>query len=642
MSPVRIGLFCIFVCAGIWTSVSYGVNTAVDKAIFRESVDKATHWARYMAERVPDIEQLAETGWPSVNQRSVMNEVRNVGDIFRFKLFTADGRLSLVSDDVQTETYTGTSDVIDLEPLEVAQTGLAIVYVFDGTEKPDRPDLYAEAYVPVLAGDGSVLAVVEVYVDQTATAAYFRDSFQSFGWMFMLFGSAIFALPSLAYFLQRNLTERSRKDVEFLAHFDPLTGLTNRREFAILAGAALVNKRLRYVCYMDVDHFKKINDTHGHSIGDVYLANIADILRENTQKEDIVARFGGDEFVIGFQDISMDGAVKRLRTILKMCSDQIEINGANFAGSISIGVAEVDSDDGLEDILKNADTALYHAKAAGRDTYAIYGDEMGADLKRRYDLESKIKKAAENESFQIYFQPLVCGKDRRVTGHEALLRLIDEDGGFIPPTEFIPVAESLGLIDKIGKWTIKTAIMRVAQERDDKTIAINLSSLQFESGELVETVCAALDAADFPANQLELEITESLLLQDDASVEMQIDALRDMGVRIAMDDFGTGFSSLSYLWKYGFDRLKIDRSFVAALEENSDRSREIIESVVMLGARLNMQITAEGVETPAQSDFLSSLGCDTLQGFLFGKPAPYGEAHPSQTAENNIVLKKAG
>lgn len=267
---------------------------------------------------------------------------------------------------------------------------------------------------------------------------------------------------------------------------------------------------------------------------------------------------------------------------------------------------------------------------------------MGEELKQRYALEKRVREAAENQDFEIFYQPLVASKDKEVIGHEALLRLVDSDGNFIPPTDFIPVAENLGLIENIGKWTINTAIQRVSKARDEKIVAINLSSMQFESGDLVNTVRAALDESDFPANQLELEITESLLLADSPFVEMQIDTLREMGVRIAMDDFGTGFSSLSYLWKYGFDRLKIDRSFVAALEENSERSREIIESVVMLGARLNMKITAEGVETPEQSKFLADLGCDTLQGFLYGKPAEYGMKDNSVYDPKISEIKKTG
>lgn len=638
MLVFRFFVFGVVAATSIWASVAYGVGRAVDNVIHRESVDKASHWGRYMASRIPDIQELAEAGVPTQEQRTTIEDIRNIGDVFRFKLFTADGRLSLISDDVSTGRYTGTSDLADLEPMQVAESGKPIVDVFDGTNKPNRPDLYAEAYIPLFGGNGQVLAIVEVYVDQTATSAYFKDSFQTFGLMLMLFCGLIFAVPSLAYYLQRTLTERSRKDAEFLSRFDPLTGLLNRREFSIQAKRHIENNNLSVACYLDLDHFKSINDTHGHAIGDAFLANVAEVLRENCRKEDLIARFGGDEFVIGFQDISIEGATHRVRSILQMCKNQIDIEDASITGSVSIGLAEVNAEDDLDEILKNADTALYYAKTSGRNNFAVYGAEMGEELKQRYALESRIRQATENSEFEIYYQPLVSSKDQDIIGHEALLRLLDDDGNFIPPSVFIPVAEDLGLIEEIGRWTIQTAILKVAEAENERMLAINLSPIQFKNGELANTVRTALKNTGFPAHRLELEITESLLLEDSMSVEMQIDSLREMGVRIAMDDFGTGFSSLSYLWKYGFDRLKIDRSFVAALDDSSERSREIIECVVMLGARLNMKITAEGVETAEQSKFLSDLGCDTLQGFLFGEAAPFRDT----SAEKALRLPKQG
>ncbi|GIT88955.1 bifunctional diguanylate cyclase/phosphodiesterase [Roseobacter sp. OBYS 0001] len=638
MLVFRFVVFGVVAAAAIWISVAYGVGRAVDNVIFRESVDKASQWGQFMASRIPDIEDLAESGMPTEKQRATIEDIRNIGDVFRFKLFTADGRLSLISDDVSTGRYMGTADVMDLEPMQVAATGAPIVDVFDGTNKPNRPDLYAEAYIPLFDGNGQVVAIVEVYVDQTATAAYFRESFQTFGLMLMLFCGLIFAVPCSAYYLQRTLTERSRKDAEFLSRFDPLTGLLNRREFSMQAKRHIENNDLSVACYLDLDHFKAINDTHGHSIGDAFLANVADVLRENCRKEDLIARFGGDEFVIGFQNLSIEDATHRVRSIVQMCKKQIDIEDASITGSVSVGLAEINAEDGLDVILKNADTALYHAKTSGRNNFAVYGTEMGEELKQRYALESRIRHATENSEFEIYFQPLVSSKDQQIIGHEALLRLLDDNDNFIPPSVFIPVAEDLGLIEEIGRWTIQTAIQKVAEAESDKMLAINLSPIQFKSGELVNTVCTVLKDTGFPAHQLELEITESLLLEDSMSVEMQIDCLRDMGVRIAMDDFGTGFSSLSYLWKYGFDRLKIDRSFVAALDGNSERSREIIESVVMLGARLNMKITAEGVETAEQSKFLSDLGCDTLQGFFYGKPSPFRD----EFLETAVQIPKQG
>lgn len=334
MSGFRFFAFGVAAILAIWAAVGYGGNKAVENAMFRESVDKATHWASYMAERIPELEALTETGVPNEEQRIIMSEAKLLGDVFRFKLFTADGRLSLVSDDVTMETYAGTSDVMDPEPKQVAETGMAIVDVFDGTNKSNRPDLYAEAYVPVIGKDGRVLAIVEVYIDQTATKVYFKESFHNYGLMLMLFCTAIFAIPSVAFYRQSKQTESSRSDAEFFARFDPLTGLMNRREFAIQAEKTLESNDLNYACYLDLDHFKTINDTHGHAIGDAFLAHTATIFRENCRKEDLIARFGGDEFVIGFRSISADQAVKRVRAILQMCPEKLTL-----ATSVSLALS---------------------------------------------------------------------------------------------------------------------------------------------------------------------------------------------------------------------------------------------------------------------------------------------------------------
>ena len=634
MSIFRILVIACLALAAVWATIGFGVSTAVERVIARDSIDKAEHWGNYMASRVPDLVELAETGIPTQEQADAIKQIREVGDIFRFKLFTADGRLSLVSDDVMTDTFQGTSDLADPEPVQVAETGRRIVDVFDGTNKPDRPDLYAEAYVPLLDDAGNVLAVVEVYVDQTATESYFRDSFRSFGLMLMTFCVAIFTVPSAAFYVQRILAQQSKDDAEFLARFDPLTGLLNRREFSEQAEQGLMDKSVTVVCYMDLDHFKTINDVHGHAVGDGFLAHVAAVLRANCRADDLIARFGGDEFVVCFRNISIEDTVHRVRTILHNIGAHTEIHDKVISGSVSIGIAEVEDDVALDHVLKNADTALYHAKSSGRNDFAIYGDEMGVELAKRHALEARLREAVKTNDFDIHFQPLVSSNERQTVGHEALLRLYDLDGTPIPPSVFVPMAEDLGLIESMGRWTIRTAIAKAAQREGDTMLAINLSTAQFSSGALISIVRDALKEAAFPADRLELEITESLLLEDSPEIEMQIDALRDMGVKIAMDDFGTGFSSLSYLWKYGFDRLKIDRSFVSALGENPERSREIIESVIMLGARLNMKITAEGVETIEQATLLTELGCDTLQGYLFGRPL-------SREAEKDAVSKSA-
>ncbi|WP_341367442.1 EAL domain-containing protein [Yoonia sp. BS5-3] len=629
------GVVIALIAVIIW----FSVNTAVDRVIARDAVDKAHHWGDYAVDSIPDLTTLVQTGLPNEEQREVIRKIRVLGDVFRFKLFDAQGRLSLVSDETNIIDPDGIAAIEDPEPMQVAQTGIPIIEVFDGTAKPDRPDLYAEAYIPLTDDNGQVVGVVEVYVNQTAKQTYFQDSFRTFGLMLIGFITIVFTGPMVAFWLQRILTRRSEKTAEFLARFDPLTGLQNRREFMFQAAELAQTDHSSVLCFIDLDNFKSINDKHGHAGGDSYLVHVSDVLRKNCRNGDLLARLGGDEFVIIFRDTEIGETIPKIRSILAECAAEIEIEASRLQGSVSIGVAALRSGDDLDQILSNADAALYHVKASGRNDFAVYGKEMGEERRKRHALETRLRKATAECDFELHYQPLVGGKDGEVIGYEALLRLSDEKGEPIPPSIFIPLAEELGLIDDIGRWVINTATQTMALCAKDRTLAINISTVQFQSGELINIVKDALRASGFPARHLELEITESLLLEDSTSVEMQIDTLKDMGIALAMDDFGTGFSSLSYLWKYGFDRLKIDRSFVTALEYHPDRSREIIETVVLLGSKLGMKITAEGVETAAQADLLSVLGCDVLQGYHFGlaRPADVIAAH---TLPDNI--KAAG
>lgn len=634
--------FCsVLAFASIWGVIGLKVDEAVERVVVRSAIAKAVDWSNYAIKRLPDLPELVETGIPNAEQQEVIRQLRELGDVFRFNLFDAQGRKSLTSDERNILEPEGLAAIADPEPKQVIATHEPIIGVYDGTNKPNRPDRYAEAYVPLIDPDGTVFGVVEVYVDQTATQEYFRDSFRSFALVLMAFTSLVFAVPGVAYCLQWFLTKKSQKNAEFLSRFDPLTGVLNRREFMRQA-TSLVNDGTRsVVCYLDLDRFKAINDTYGHAAGDAFLTHVSEVLRKNCCPDDLLARFGGDEFVIVFQNIGINLAIQRVRAILLECATEVDIQDTKLAGTISIGLAKRIEGESLDQTLSNADAALYHVKAAGRNDFAVYGSEMGEELRRRNQLEARLREATKYSDFEVHYQPLVGGRDCNVVGHEALLRLNDEKGEAISPAVFIPLAEELGLIEAIGRWTIKTATRTMAALAPDKTLAINLSTVQFQSGDLVKFVKEALQESGFAPHHLELEITESLLLEDSPSVAMQIDTLKEMGVAIAMDDFGTGFSSLSYLWKYGFDRLKIDQSFVAALEHHPVRSREIIETIVLLGEKLGIKITAEGVETAEQAEMLSAMGCDVLQGYHFGR-ASRMELAPSTATDTATIAAKAG
>ncbi len=621
--------FALLVLAG---GIRYVTQASVEEAIRRESVDKALHYAQYMASHIRDIEGLVAGERPAQDQIETVRHIRRLGDIFRFKLFDHHGRLVLVSDDSDLQMRSHLVGAPETVPIHVMAARVPVVNVKDGREDPDRPDLFAEAYVPLISDFGDVFGVAEVYVDQTETSGYFRDSFSRFALMLSGVCALLFSAPYVAYGFQKQRAERSRKDAEFLASYDALTGLMNRREFLDRARELHTAGKLTAICYLDADKFKGINDIHGHAVGDAYLVHLAGVLRSCTHHDDLLARFGGDEFVIGFRDLDLEGVTGRVKSIIRTASQEFHEGDAVIAGSMSAGIAVVAPGDQLDDPLAHADAALYHSKSSGRNMFSVYGDHMGEDYRRRMALHSHLRQTTRDKNFSLLYQRLVDASTQKVVGYEALLRMVDEDGSEIPPSVFIPVAEELGLISEIGAWVLQTATQEIAGLDDHSLVSVNLSAAQLHGGDLPEIVASALKEAGLPPDRLELEITESLLLDDDASVAYQIDALKEMGVSLAMDDFGTGYSSLSYLWRFGFDRLKVDRSFVSGLERDPIRSRQVIETILMLGERLNMRVTAEGIETEKQARILADLGCDILQGYLFGRPAalPQGEAAPEQ------------
>jgi len=361
---------------------------------------------------------------------------------------------------------------------------------------------------------------------------------------------------------------------------------------------------------------------HGHRVGDDYLRHVAKLMGEHFGPEALVSRLGGDEFSVVLPRISQDRLEMLIGNLTRAVEADVTIKGVTLTSSLSLGIAVPEDGESFGNLLQRADTALYFAKTNGRNRAAFYTDDMGDAARRRRNLEDRLNEALRFGTFELAYQPLVNARDSRVIGYEALLRLKDVDGTPISPGEFIPLAEEIGLIENIGAWVLDRAMHDIACVDDHSKVSINLSADQFQSGKLIETVAAAMQRSGLPSHRLELEITENILLGDDAKTKFQIDALKDMGISIAMDDFGTGFSSLSTLWKYGFDRIKIDKSFVHALDEAPETSKQLIDTIILLGTRMGMSVTAEGIETEAQEDVLVKLGCNVLQGFYFGKPAP--------------------
>jgi diguanylate cyclase (GGDEF)-like protein/PAS domain S-box-containing protein len=428
-----------------------------------------------------------------------------------------------------------------------------------------------------------------------------------------------------------DITERRRAEVKiaYMAHHDALTDLPNRLWLYEQLQQTLARQKrgehLAVFC-LDLDRFKDVNDAHGHPVGDLLLKSVADRLRQCIRDTDTVARLGGDEFAI------MQVGASQPTDATSLASRLIEVIGAPYALGghqvtieLSIGIALAPGD-GLdpEGLLKNADLALYRAKSDGRGLYRFFEPEMDARMQARRILEIDLRKAIANGEFELFYQPLVDMKTEYVTGFEALIRWHHPERGMIPPLDFIAVAEETGLIVPIGDWVLHQACAEAAKWPSDVKIAVNLSPIQFKSKSLLQSVISALAASGLSPNRLELEITESVLLQDGDATLAILHELRGLGVRISMDDFGTGYSSLSYLRKFPFDKIKIDQSFIFDMSDHND-SLAIVRAVIAMGSGLGIATTAEGVETLEQFKQLKLEGCTEVQGYLFSPPRPAAE-----------------
>ncbi len=428
-----------------------------------------------------------------------------------------------------------------------------------------------------------------------------------------------------------DVTERRRSDeqIAHLAHYDLLTDLPNRARFRGELERALegVQRGERIaVLYIDIDEFKSVNDTLGHAVGDELLKVVANRLRGCIGATDIVARLGGDEFAIIKTAVAGRAEVVDLvARIYEAIRIPHECAGHLLTTDASIGIA-LAPDDGadLNELLKNADLAMYDAKADGRRTYRFFEPSMDARVKALRALEVDLRKAIVERDFEIHYQPLVSLRDDTVIGCEALLRWRHSEFGPIPPAQFIPVAEDTGLIDELGEWVLNAACAEATKWPDHIKIAVNVSPVQFRSQTLALKVAAALAASGLSANRLELEITEAVLIRDDEAALAMLHELKRLGVRIALDDFGTGYSSLSYLQRFPFDKIKIDRAFIKDIAD-SKGSSAIVRAVVDIAAARNMTTTAEGVETEEQREILRELDCTEMQGNLFSSAAPAAE-----------------
>jgi diguanylate cyclase (GGDEF)-like protein len=430
--------------------------------------------------------------------------------------------------------------------------------------------------------------------------------------------------------LLEDVTERCEAEerISWLARHDTLTDLANRFHFRECLEQHLKNLHSGSgfaVHWIDLDHFKAVNDTLGHPAGDAVLKTVAKRLRAMLRGPDVIARLGGDEFAIIQSGVTGEAAAAKLAMrVIRSISEPYQVLGRKVTVGASVGIVIASRDgDEPDELLKNADLALYQAKASGRGGYAFYEAERDLRIAERWSLEDDLRGAVAAGQLELHYQPIVDLREKDVNGFEALMRWHHPVLGSVPPGDFIPLAEETGLIVDIGAWALREACKEAAKWPERIKVTVNLSSVQFERGDLFKAVKDALAASGLIPDRLELEITESVLLRDNARTHALLHKLRALGVKIALDDFGTAYASLSYLRSFPFDKIKIDRTFVTDLGQEKGRDCvAIIEAVTGLARHMDMCTVAEGVETDAQLQSVTQAGCTEVQGFYFSEPVP--------------------
>jgi len=582
----------------------------------------SSNWVATLMESI-DVPALITGPPPSGETKHLLESVTRVSDIFRYRIWNKKGGLVLSSD--------RTSSVgVQLAPSEHSRQLIA-KSLSSGTEftetsvghSPADPAYFAESFIPIRK-NGDVVGVFEIYLDQTADHAFYEQSFLRMEFIIALAVLLASAFPGFLVYRKMVAHRIAQSEALFLAEHDTLTGVANRRWLGESAKGALAfavrNKTYIAALLIDLDRFKSINDSFGHGVGDEVLKALALRLNASVRAEDVVARLGGDEFVILQVGMAQpEGAQSLAARLTEILSGPYKIGDLKLdcAASIGVAIAPPDASD-WDSLLGCADAALYKAKAEGGNTVSFYHAGMDAIFRERRRIETDLRCALDTNAFQLAYQPLFSFHEKGLLGFEALLRWPD---GWAPksPAEFIPVAEESGLIVPIGAWVLKTACKTAATWTKPLKVAVNLSPIQFRHGDIVATVKEALEISGLDPARLELEVTEGIWIQNaDAALE-QLAQLRSMGISIALDDFGTGYSSLTYLWKFPFDAVKIDRSFVTAMKIDP-KADAIVKTIVALGKTLFLTVTAEGVETSTQAQTLIAAGCDQVQGYLFGRP----------------------
>lgn len=500
----------------------------------------------------------------------------------------------------------------------LAKTGAWQIVYDDGQSNP--------SVLTPLVRDGVTLGYVSIDGEMNGEREVYRSALMRGSIALLAVVLLATGTPMLLYVRRQRKMQEADDRIYFLANHDPLTHLLNRTRMQeetdrVLATARATRERMAYCC-IDIDGLGDVNDTLGQSSGDQLLRVVASRLSSIIDGGDLLARVGPDDFALLRRRINEDGDLAALaRRIIDAVNEPVELMGHIMRPRVSIGVAMLPQDGRTHnELLKHSSLALIYHKAAKSGDYALFEASMDEETHRRREVEAMVRRAVENDGFSLFYQPIVSGDGSRLLGFEALVRMPDGNGGFVSPATFIPIAEARGYVKAIGSWVLREATRQIAQWPEELFVAVNLSAVQFRDGDLIDIVKQALEDAGISGERLEIEVVESLLLERSDDILAQLNDLKTLGISIGMDDFGTGYSSLGYLWRFPFDKLKIDQSFMFAFDNGEPNVPEIISTIVSLAHQMRMKVTAEGVETREQVDLLSSFGCDQLQGYFFAQP----------------------
>jgi len=618
-----------------WLLALPAAYAAVDVALARiaarhlaaDAEQVAVAWADYAGRIVPDLDLILEGEVPSPLAQDHLGNLRRAPGVAGFTLHDSAGQALLDSDSLTTRPEPAPDSGAIRETVRaVARDGAPQVALRQGDGR-QRPLQYSAAFVP-LKLQGGIVGVVDVRVDQTQRAAAIGQAFRRVGFVVGAALLAVFGIGLALWYRHGHQKRAAEERVRYLAAHDVLTGALNRASFEEALRHAVQQRAdggpgFAVLC-VDLDRFKDVNDSLGHPAGDEMLRQVGRRLQALVRATDVVARLGGDEFAVMQVGVDNSEAVGRLaQRINESLSQPYDLLGQRTNGGASVGasIQGVDGNDPAT-LMHCADLALYRAKTNGRRGYSFYDPGLDEELQDRRALTRDLREALATQSLVLHYQPVWHDDGRELAGYEALARWPHATRGFVSPARFIALAEETGLIDELGQWVLRSACAEAASWPQALKVAVNLSPAQFRrEGHIVQEVADALAATGLAPGRLEVEITESLLLTNTDAVLGSLNALHALGVRIAMDDFGTGYSSLAYLWKFPFDKLKIDRAFTQAVADD-EKVNLIVRSIVSLAHSMKISVNVEGVETLAQQSALKGHGADELQGYLLGKPMP--------------------